>query len=273
MKRCDSKVHPFVMITLILCLSVCDPHLGAAQLASDPNTIHSIVAGLQPADQGQFYPANGRFWFASGIRRSFGLNELDEPWILAGMKRSKASLALTANTLGWSQMRQWGTLVWTGYDLDIVHFHIGFDHRLLQLRHPYRNDQALLVHAGVLRRISESASFRADGLNIVGGSWRIGGDPLERLLSADVIYTHPESVRMSGGVTFSDQYAPDLHAHLNWMPHQAVSLQLGAGTMPARLEMGIAVNKGGWHSGSSFSKITRSAVGWRQQHWVGRVVS
>lgn len=262
-----------MMITLILCLSVCDPFATAAQSASDPNTIQSIVAGLQLSEQGRFHPTTGRIWFASGVRRSFGLRELDEPFVQAGMKRSRSSVAISANTLGWSQMRQWSTLLWTGYDLGDVQLHIGFDHRLLQLRHPYRNDQALLVNAGLQRRISESVSLRADGLNLIGESWRIGGDPLERQLSTDVIYIHPESVRMSGGVTFSDQYAPDLHAHLYWMPHEAISLQVGGGTVPARIEMGIAINRGGWLAGSSFAKITRSAVGWRQQYLVGRVVS
>lgn len=212
-------------------------------------------------------------WFASGIGRSFGLKELDEPWLQIGLNRRKTSFAISVNTLGWSQMRQYGMLAGFGYAAGDVALKTGVEYRKLSLDQPYRNDQALMLHLGLEKRVDQSLLIHASGANFAGGKWLQGGDPVERILTTGLMYRLPQPVLMSGGVAFSDVFAPDIHAHLYWMPHADVSLHLGTGTVPTRVEVGIAIRRGGWLAGSGFTKITRSAIGWRQQHWVGRVVS
>lgn len=272
-KRCRLPACPLVLITLLCCLSVYGPGEVFAQTTPARPWLISGKPGALSALTQSDTSLSRQAWFASGLTRSFGLRELDEPWIDIGWKPTRFSTSLSARTLGWNRMREWSTTAWFGYQLDGIEVQFGAEHKMLQLRQPYHNDHAMLFHAAVSRYITETAALQASATNVAGGVWLRGGDSIEKLLSADLVYANPDNAMMTGGITFSDHYAPDFHAHLYWMPHQALSLHLGAGSQPSRVQIGLVVNRAGWHAGSNFVKVTHTALGWKQQHWIGRIMS
>jgi hypothetical protein len=125
-----------------------------------------------------------------------------------------------------------------------------------------------------VNRIIHGGSYLSVKLkNVLGAGWMVGGDPLERMLEADLNYLANRRVMFRGGIGVSDHYPADYRGMVAWQPHDAIAINMGVGTVPSRVEMGIRVDRGGWLSGINMAKVTNEAIGWRQSYWLGRVVS
>ena len=235
-------------------------------------SVHNVIhTGYIYPESGMLWHPVGQNWLVSGIRRSFGLNELDEPWISAGAKRSQYTLALGGSTMGWDQMRQWVMASSASYATDRLHIAVGAEYSMIRLRYPYRNDRAFTLEAGIRKMMRSNIYATASVRNMLGSKWRVGGDPIERKLHIDISgYILPD-ILVEGGFGVSDQFSADYNTQVMWRANNMLVFNLGMGSMPSRIEMGISLNNRGWVAGSSLSKITNSSIGWRQNHWLGRI--
>ncbi len=272
-KRRIRLAAAFVSITIYLLACVCT---SQQILAQETDTIQGgINMGARSIDHDQaitWFP-RGRTWVISGIQRSFGLKELDEPWVHVGASRSHYSVALGAKTLGWDHMRQWILASSARYEHNDLSIVFGSDYWLLRLRHPYRNDRAVTFRTEVSKSVHEEIVATVWIQNILGSKWQIGGDPIERSLQLELSSIVHRNVLFSAGFGVGDQFPADYQSDILWSPNDGLIFKFGVGSMPSRFQMGIRIDNGGWMAGSGFAKITNSSIGWRQNYWLGRVTS
>ena len=255
----------------MLIVSVCAPCEIFAQ-GDEPLTMSISMDGALSASMLGWHPT-GRLGLISGVERSFGLKELDAPWVSFGLRQSRFSFEIGAYTLGWSQMRQWTSLVSSKYDLEGISIAVGVEHRLLQLKHPYSNDAAIIINTGLIKSVGNDVWLSANAQNLLGSTWLRGGDPVERRLLARLLFSPQSRLHIAAGIEVSDHFPIDYNGFVAWRPHEVVTVKLGAGTEPSRMEVGLVIDKQGWLSGIGMSKITNSSIGWRQNYWIGRVTA
>lgn len=265
------KVMVFAFLTNCLIACVCTPQQITAQEADVKSAYNGLYTGFANPELGMLWYPVGQHWLVSGIQRSFGLKELDEPWISAGTRRSHYTLALGGSTLGWDQMRQWVLASSASYTTDRFQIAVGAKYSMIRLRYPYRNDGAFTLDTGIRKMMHNTIYATASVQNILGSKWRVGRDPVERKLHIDLSgYILPD-VLVEGGFGVSDQFSADYNTNVLWKANNIFVFNVGLGSMPSRVEMGISLSNRGWVAGSKLSNITNSSIGWRQNHWLGRV--
>jgi hypothetical protein len=229
-----------------------------------------MVAGNEDPVLAMLWAPAGSTWVISGIQRSFGLKELDEPWISAGVSRARYSIALTGRSMGWEQMRHWVFASFVGYTNEQSNIALGADVQMLRLRQPYRNDRTATLRMDIRRSIGDDLFTRVQIQNMLGSEWQLGGDPIERRLQFDLnTYMLPD-VLVRAGIAVSDQAPADYLTDILWRANDGLVLAIGVGSMPSRIQLGMSIDARGWLAGSGLSKITNSSIGWRQNYWIGR---
>jgi hypothetical protein len=270
-KRGIRVAADLAMLTICLFACVCTPLQIFAQEGDTKPTIHIAQANMMYPENGFLWHSSGRNWIMSGIQRSFGLRELDQPWLHLGAKRSQYSIALGSSTLGWDSMREWAISSSANFTSDGIHVAIGAQYSMLRLRQPYRNDRAVTFGAGINKKVHNTIDVTVSIQNLLDSEWLIGGDPIERKLQVDVSSSVFANVLIRGGLGVSDQFPADYRTHILWKFNDALIFNLGVGSVPSRIDMGVRIDSHRWVAGSSFSKLTNASIGWRQNHWLGRV--
>ncbi len=272
MKRCHLCPVRFRLITMMMWSCVCTTQpLHGQDAQGNPASLAAEMLEFGGASRAWSHP-DGRFWFVSGVHRSFGLKELDEPWVHAGFKRSRTSFALGGSVLGWSQMRHWISQVSAQHATKGISAGVKAELWVLQLQKPYRNDKAVLLSGHLQKVIPVDVLLVASLQNVIGSNWMTGGDPIERFADIALFHTPLPNMSVGGGLVASDQFPIDYRGVLLWKPHQILAVSLGAGTMPSRFEIGMRIDRGGFLTGVTMAKITDEPLGWRQNYWIGRLV-
>jgi hypothetical protein len=271
MKWCTHKAVAIVVVTICTHACVCMHQRIYAQDTRSKLSINTSVDAQEDPVLAMLLSPVGRVWVITGIQRSFGLKELDEPWISAGATRSRYSLALTGSTMGWEQMRHWVFASYVGYATEQANITLGADMRMLRLGQPYRDDKTMTLRADIRRSIGDDTYTTIRIQNILGSEWQVGGDPIERKLQFDLNTYLLPNVLIRAGIAVSDHYPADYLTDILWRANDGFVLAVGLGSMPSRIHLGMSIDARGWFTGSGFSKITSSSIGWRQNYWLGRL--
>ncbi len=270
-KRCNREVIAYALITVFWLACVCANQQILAQETDSRSMFDKTQLASVDPEQGIMWHPGGRAWLISGIQRSFGLAELDEPWVSFGATRAGYSFALGAKTIGWDQMRQWVLSSSAQRATSNVRFVLGSEFWMLRLRHPYLNDRALTFKADVQKVIRDDMFATIRVQNVLGAGWQQGGDPIERKLQLHLNGIVHSNLLLRGGIGISDHFPADYQSDVVWNPNNALAIWLGVGTEPSRIQIGFSIDNRGWLAGSAINKITNSSIGWRQHYWMGRV--